>query len=429
MMLDLKDSRLAINGGRPVRVKPWLDNFTFGDEEKRAAVAAIDSGYLSKFEGSFTPDPPFSFCGGPFVQQLEQMWNDYYGVAHSVSVNSATSGLFAAIGALGLGYGDEVIVSPSTMTASSVGPLLYGAIPVFADIERRTGALDPLSVERLITTRTRCIVVVHQFGIPADMDPIMDIARRHKLKVIEDCAQAHGAKYKGRYVGTIGDIGVFSLNVNKSIQCGEGGVCTTNDRDLCYRLQLIRNHGENVVGPAEYENIVNIIGFNYRLTEIQAAIAIEQLKKLDAINRARLELVGFLHEELGRFDFLEVMDGRAGSLSTYYTYPILFRPDVARVEVERFRAALNAEGMYFIRGYKPLYQQPIYQRRLALKAGYPFAAPENRDSRPNYGPGACPMAEAMRDQLLINEYIRLPNTLDDCRDIVKAVSKLTGEEN
>jgi hypothetical protein len=150
---------------------------------------------------------------------------------------------------------------------------------------------------------------------------------------------------------------------------------------------------------------------------------------LDAINRARLELVGFLHEELGRFDFLEVMDGRAGSLSTYYTYPILFRPDVARVEVERFRAALNAEGMYFIRGYKPLYQQPIYQRRLALKAGYPFAAPENRDSRPNYGPGACPMAEAMRDQLLINEYIRLPNTLDDCRDIVKAVSKLTGEEN
>ncbi len=428
MTLDLNNPQLAINGGTPVRVKPWLDNFTLGAEEKRAAVAAIDSGYLSKFEGSFTPDPPFSFCGGPFVQQLEQIWNDYYGVAHSVSVNSATSGLFAAIGALGLGYGDEVIVSPSTMTASSVGPLLYGAIPIFADIERKTGALDPLSVERLVTPRTRCIIVVHQFGIPADMDPIMDIARRHKLKVIEDCAQAHGAKYKGRYVGTIGDIGVFSLNVNKSIQCGEGGVCTTNDQDLCYRLQLIRNHGENVVGPAGYENILNIIGFNYRLTEIQAAIAIEQVKKLDAINQARVELVEFLHEELGCFDFLEVMDGRLDAVSTYYTYPILFRPEVAGVDIERFRMALNAEGMYFIRGYMPLYLQPIYQRRLAMKAGYPFAAPENRDASTNYRLGACPMAESLRNQLLINEYIRLPNTLDDCRDIVKAVGKLAGLE-
>ncbi len=426
MPLNLKHPKLAINGGASIRTKKWLDNFSFGEEEKRAAVAAIKSGYLSMFEGSFTPDPPFSFRGGPLVQQLEAMWCDYYGVSHSVSVNSATSGLFAAIAALGIGYGDEVIVSPSTMTASSVGPLLYGAIPVFADVERKTGALDPDSIERLVTARTRCIIVVHQFGIPADMDRIMAIARRHGVKVIEDCAQAHAAKYKGRYVGTIGDIGVFSLNVNKSIQCGEGGVCTTNDDDLKYRMELVRNHAENVVGPAGYENIVNMLGFNYRLTEIQAAVAIEQFKKLDTINRARIDFVNYLNERLRQFDFLEVIEGRKDSVSTFYTYPVLFRPDVARVKVEEFRNALNAEGMYFIRGYKPLYQQPIYQRRTVFKHGYPFSAPENQGNSANYKSGACPMAEALREQLLINEYIRLPNTMEDFRDIVNAVEKLAG---
>ena len=427
MPLNLNRAQLAVNGGSPVRIKPWIDNFTFGDEEKRAAIAAIETGYLSKFEGSFTPDPPFSFRGGPFVQQLETMWSEYYGVKHCVSVNSATSGLYAAIGALGLGYGDEVIVSPSTMTASAVGPLLYGAIPVFADVERKSGALDPLSIEALVNPRTRCIIVVHQFGIPADMDPIMDIARRYNLKVIEDCAQAHAAKYKGRYVGTFGDIGVFSLNVNKSIQCGEGGVCTTNNEDLKCRLELIRNHGENVVGPAGYENIVNIIGFNYRLTEIQAAIAIEQLKKLASINIARIEFVEYLNEQLKKFDFFEVIEGREGCISTFYTYPILYRPEVGGVDIEKFRETLNSEGMYFLRGYKPLYLQPIYQKRIAFKFGYPFAAPENRNAITNYALGACPMAEALRDQLLINEYIRLPNTLEDCRDIVRALEKLAGK--
>lgn len=425
MPLNLKHSSLASNGGKPARTKKWLDNFTFGEEEKEAAVAAIESGYLSMFEGSFTPDPPFSFRGGPYVQRLEAMWSDYYGVRHSVSVNSATSGLYAAIGALGIGYGDEVIVSPSTMTASSVGPLLYGAVPVFADVERKTGALDPASVEKLVNDRTRCIIVVHQFGIPADMDRIMAIARRHDIKVIEDCAQAHAAKYRGQYVGTFGDIGVFSLNVNKSIQCGEGGMCTTNDDDLTFRLELIRNHGENVVGPAGYENIVNILGFNYRLTELQAAVAIEQFKKLDVINRARIDFVTYLNGRLRQFEFLEVIEGREDSLGTFYTYPVIFLPEVAGVSVEEFRTALNAEGMYFIRGYKPLYQQPIYQRRTVFKCGYPFSAPENRGNSANYEPGACPMAELLREQLLINEYIRLPNSLEDMRDIVTAFEKLS----
>jgi perosamine synthetase len=424
MAIDLARADLAVNGGNPVRSRPWQDNFTFGEEEKQAAVAAIETGYLSKFEGSHTADPPFSFHGGPFVQRLEQMWSDYYGSRFSVAVNSATSGLYAAIGALQLGYGDEIIVSPSTMSASSVGPLVYGAIPVFADVERKYGAIDPVSFERLITPRTRGIIVVHQFGIPADMDAIMTIAREYDIKVIEDCAQAHGAKYKGQYVGTFGDIGIFSLNVNKAIQCGEGGICTTNDPDLKYRLELIRNHGENVVGPAGYDNIVNIIGFNYRLTEIQAAIAIEQLKKLDFINEARIGYVDYLNDKLKHIDFLETVETRPECVSTFYTFPILFKPEIAGVDVEVFRQALNAEGMYFIRGYNPLYRQPIYQRQTAFKGGYPFSAPENHGHSANYRSGACPMAEFLRERLLINEYIRLPNTRADVDDIVMAIEKL-----
>ncbi|MFH1132658.1 MAG: DegT/DnrJ/EryC1/StrS family aminotransferase, partial [Pseudomonadota bacterium] len=275
MKIKLDRTELAINGGRPVRNKGWTDNFTTAEEEKRAVLRVLDSGYLSLFEGSHTPDAPFSFRGGPEVQSLETEWCTHYAVKHSVAVNSATSGLYAAIGALGIGYGDEVIVSPYTMSACALAPLIYGAIPVFADVEVDTGCLCPRSIEKLISPRTKGILVVHQFGIPADMDRIMVLARQHGIRVIEDCAQAHGALYRGKPVGTIGDIGVFSLNVNKTIQTGEGGICVTQDDDLCYRLQLIRNHGEAVVGPASYKNITNIAGFNYRMTEVVAAIARE----------------------------------------------------------------------------------------------------------------------------------------------------------
>ena len=424
--MNLRSPALAINGGTPVRNKPWLDNFTTGDEEKKAAIRALDSGYLSLFEGSHTPDAPFSFYGGPEVRSLEDMWCDYYSCKHAVSVNSATSGLYAAIGALGIGFGDEVIVSPYTMSACATAPMIYGAIPVFADVEEETGSLDPHSIERLVSPRTRAILVVHQFGIPADMDPIMEIARKNNIRVIEDCAQAHGAKYKGKSVGTIGDIGVFSLNVNKTIQTGEGGVCVTNDKDLHYRLALIRNHGEAVVGPAQYRNITNIAGFNYRLTELQAAMAKEQLKKLDTLNRKRLDLVEELNKGLDGMDFLITPKGRADCDSTYYVYPLRFIESVAGVTREEFVSALNAEGIMFYQGYvKPLYYQPLYQKKHLFKNGYPFTAPENKVCFMDYSPGICPNAERLHSkEMMINEHIRYPHTNEDIADIIAAVQKV-----
>jgi dTDP-4-amino-4,6-dideoxygalactose transaminase len=427
---------LALNGGPKVRTRPWLDNFTTGEEEKQAALAAIDTGYLSLFEGAHAPEAPFSFWGGPFVQRLETEWAAYYEVPHAVSMNSATSGLYAAIGALGIGYGDEVIVSPYTMSACAVCALVYGAIPIFADVSPRTGSLDSESIQRLVTPRTQAIVVVHQFGVPADMDPIMAIAREHRLKVIEDCAQAHGAQYKGRWVGTIGDIGVFSLNVNKTIQTGEGGICTTSDAELRYRLALIRNHGEAVVGPAEYDNITNILGFNYRLTEVAAAIGCAQLRKLDRLNETRLTHVQALSEALSAHAFLEVPPLCAhaafgerqtcGCRSTYYLYPLQF--DAGRFGAGRadFMRALAAEGLSFGLGYvPPLYLQPLYQRKQGFKHGYPWAAPENQAIRTNYERGACPAAEHLHfERMLVNEHVRPPQTREDVLDIARGIEKV-----
>jgi len=417
---------LAINGGKPVRTKPWRDNITTGEEEKQAVIEVLNSGHLSLFEGAHQPDPPFSFWGGPKVQQLESEWCEYYGAKYAVSMNSATSGLYAAIGALGIGYGDEVIVSPYTMSACAVSTLVCGAIPIFADVELETGCLDPKSIEEKITSRTRAILVVHQFGIPADMDAILQTARKHNLKIIEDCAQAHGATYKGRNVGTLGDIGVFSLNVNKTIQCGEGAVCVIDDEELRYRLALIRNHGEAVVEQAGYQNITNIVGFNFRLSEIHAAIAIEQLKKLNHFNQARIELVNYLNDRLAQHECFIVPRDRQDCHSTYYVYPLRYLPEKLGIKRARLVEILKAEGIKFSEGYvQPLYLQPIYQNKLAFKHGYPFSAPENKDSQTNYYRGACPNAERLHfAEMMINEYVRLPHTQADMEDIVKAVDKV-----
>lgn len=425
--IDLTRPELAINGGQPVRVKPWLDNFTTSEEEKQAVLRVMDSGYLSLFEGSHTPDAPFSFKGGPEVQALEYEWSDYYGIKHSISVNSATSGLYAAIGALEIGYGDEVIVSPYTMTACAIAPLVYGAIPVFADVELESGSLDPKSIIEKITPRTKAILVVHQFGIPADMDAIMAISKNHGLKVIEDCAQAHGAKYKNQFVGTIGDIGVFSFNVNKSIQTGEGGICITQDDDLAYRLQLIRNHGEAVVGPADYDNITNIVGFNYRLTELQAAIAREQLKKINSLNSIRLEYIDYLIDGLKNINFLTPLLSRDECHSTYYVMPIRFNEKMAGVTRNEFVTAVNSEGAAFFQGYvRPLYLQPLYQKRVFFKKGYPFTSPANSDCYMNYRQGICPIAEELHfSQMLINEHIRPPQNMEDIVMLLKILKKVS----
>src|SRR5438105_8235151 len=184
-------AKLAVTGGTPAARKPFADYNTIGDEEKRAVAEVLDSGVLSKFVGTWSEE----FFGGPRVQMLERAWENFFGVKHAVSMNSATSGLIAAVGAAGIGPGDEVIVSPYTMSASATCVLFYGAIPVFADIEPESFCISADTIEPLISPRTKAIIVVDLFGQTAEMRPIMELARNRGLIVIEDAAQAPGPKY------------------------------------------------------------------------------------------------------------------------------------------------------------------------------------------------------------------------------------------
>ena len=423
----MNDTRLAINGGKPVRTALWHESNAIGKEEKKAVLRVMENGRLSCFLGTYNPAPPYNFLGGPEVQLLENQMKEKIGATHVVSMNSATSCLSAAIGALGIGFGDEVIVSPYTMSACAVAPIWYGAIPVFADVEHDTGCLDPDSIRKSLSSRTKAILVIHQFGFPANMDAIMAIAKEHHLVVIEDCAQAWGAMYKGKSVGTIGDIGVFSFNVHKTIQCGEGGLCVTANKELAFRLQMIRNHGESVVEDAHYENITNIVGCNFRMTEIQAAIAQEQLKKLDALNDMRLTLVEYLSKALSHHDCLITPLPPLERSATYYVYPLRFLGSKCKsLTRNRFVDLLHAEGIRFAKGYvKPLYLLPIFQTRTAFKHGYPWSAPENRSSLPTYTKGTCPVAERLyEDEMMINLFVCPPQTKKDIHDIALAIDKV-----
>lgn len=423
----MKISSLAINGGTPVRSKPWRESNALGKEEERALLRAMKRGHLSLYQGAYKPAPPYNFLGGPEVQNLEARAASMMRAKHVVAVNSATSGLYAAVGALGLGYGDEVIVSPYTMSACAVAPLIYGAIPVFADVEESTGCLDPLSIEKCLTKRTKAIIVVHQFGIPADMQAILRMAKAHNLKIIEDCAQAWGAMIGRKWVGTFGDIGVFSFNVHKTIQCGEGGLCIARDDEVALRLRMIRNHGEAVVEAAQYGNIENVIGFNYRLTEPLAAVAQEQLKKLEKLNAGRIAMVGALHAGIARHACITPMRPRKNAKATYYVCPLRYHAErLDGTSRKRFAAMLAAEGIPFAEGYvRPLYELPIFRKKTAFTRGYPWKAPENKRSPALYKTGMCPVAERLySEEMLLQLHLCHPQTIKDVRDIARAIDKV-----
>ncbi len=262
-------STLALLGGDPVRTTRLPVDRSLGQPEREAVLRVLDRGVLSQFLGEDHPD----FYGGPEVRAAEEEFAAAFDVPHAVSTNSATTGLQTALGACGIGPGDEVIVSPFTMSASAATIVLQHAVPVFADIDPRTYCLDPSSVRRRITPRTRAIVAVDIFGQPAHWAELRAIARDAGLRIVEDAAQAAYATYRGERAGTLGDAGVLSLNYHKIIHAGEGGMILTRDPVIAKRAQLIRNHGEVVAESSGLADLTNIVGSNYRLTEIQAAIA------------------------------------------------------------------------------------------------------------------------------------------------------------
>lgn len=392
-------SELALFGGPKTVTEDFPCYNPISKEEVEAAKAVVETGILSPFLGSWNPNfRGASFYGGPKVQELEGRWKEYFGVKHAVTVNSNTSGLIAAVGAIGVEPGDEVIVSPWTMSASATSILVWNAIPVFADIEEETFNLDPASIRKNITPYTKAIMVSDIFGHPADLDAIMAIAKEHNLKVIEDCAQAPGALYRGRYAGTVADIGVFSLNYHKHIHTGEGGVCVTNNPELAERMQLIRNHAEAVVAGKGVTELSNMVGFNFRLTEIQAAIGIEQLKKLEFLVGQRVAAVSRLSKGLKNLKGLRMPVVKPNCTHVYYVCPLLFNEEDIGVSRDLIVEALEAEGVPLQCGYVNLHMLPIYQQKIAYgKKGFPWSA-EFYKGEVSYQKGICPVAEELHDK-------------------------------
>lgn len=413
-------SKLALLGGEKVRTTPFPVYRTIGEEEKRAVIEVMDSGVLSKFLGTWSPD----FYGGPRVQKLEKEWAAYFGMKHAVSVNSATSALYAAVGAAGVGPGDEVIVSPYTMVASATAALVYGGIPVFADIDPDTFCMDPKSIRERVSPRTKAIIAVDIFGHPAAFDEIMAIAREHNLVVIEDTAQAPGATYKGRWAGTLGHMGIFSLNYHKTIHSGEGGIIVTDDDYFAERLQLIRNHAEVVVDKKGVTELSNMIGFNYRMTELEAAIASEQLKKLESLVTPRVAHANYLTERLKDIPGITppavMPDVRHG----YYVYSIKYDAGESGVHRDRIVEALRAEGIPCGAGYvRPIYLEPMYQKRIGFgSSGYPFTL---ADKSVSYERGICPVCEQMHfEQLISFDACHANLTEADLDDFVRGIEKV-----
>ena len=420
--MTTKTTTLAINGGVPVRTQPFPTYRTIGEEEKTAVMEVLDSGILSKFLGTWSPD----FYGGTRVQTLEREWAEYFRVRHAVSMNSATSGLYAAVGAAGVGPGDEVIVSPYTMSASAAAAIVYGAIPVFADIDPDIFCLSAESIRSRITPRTKAIIAVDIFGHPADMDEIMAIAAEHGLTVIEDAAQAPGATYRGRYAGTLGHMGVFSLNYHKTIHSGEGGVVVTDDARLAERLQMIRNHAEAVAKGKGETDLVNLVGFNYRMGEIEAAIASEQLKKLERLVVPRVEAADYLTSRLKGLPGITPPVVRPDVRHGYYIYCFRFDGRKAGLSRDRFIDALKAEGIPVGKGYvEPLYLQPMYQRRIALgRDGFPFTSSPYTGSV-SYEKGLCPIAERMHfEELISGDVCHAAMTRADLDDFIDGIAKV-----
>jgi dTDP-4-amino-4,6-dideoxygalactose transaminase len=428
-------TKLAILGGNKIRTKPFPAPNTIGNEEKKAVMSVLDSGVLSRFLGVWHND----FYGGEQVQQFERNWAEYVNVKFAVSVNSAASGLLAAIGAAGVAPGDEVIVTPYTMSASATAIVNYGGVPVFADLDDDIYCLEPKSIESKITPRTKAIMVVHIFGHPADMDEILAIAKKHNLVVIEDAAQAPGAIYKGKKVGGLGGMTVFSLNYHKHIHTGEGGMVTTNNAEYAERLQLIRNHGESVVGDKGVKNISNTFGYNLRMTEISAAIGIEQLKKLPTLLDQRIINADFLSKEIAKFPGIKSPKVKPGCRHVYYIQPFRFDERVVGVPRDQFIDAVNAElptaedrdWTLMSGGYvKPLYLLPMFQQQIAFgTSGFPFKSPHYKGVA-NYNKGICPVVERIDEkEIMCTEFMRPPSTLEDMKDVVKAFEKVYENRN
>ena len=321
-----------------------------GDEEKKAVCSVLDSGMLAQ---------------GPKVKEFEESFANFIGTKFAVATSSGTTALCAALHGLGIKQGDEVITTSFTFIATSNSILDCGAKPVFVDIDPKTFNIDPKKIIQKITPNTKALLIVHLFGQSCDVQPILDICKKHSLKLIEDCCQAHGAEYLGKKVGSFGDCGVFSFYPTKNMTTCEGGMIVTNDEKLKEACKLYRDHGSKVRYYHE------TIGFNLRMTDVSAAIGIVQLKKLNQFNQKRIEHAAKLTNGLKSIKGLITPHTPPNVLHVFNQYTIRVSQEFSTSRdalIEKLKAAGIGANIYYP---VPIHKQPFYQ-----KLGYADTLPE-----------------------------------------------------
>jgi perosamine synthetase len=385
---------LAINGGPKVRERPYPPWPVLGEDDLLGVTEVLASGELTQLTGGT-------------VAAFEEAFAAWNGAQHCVATSSGTAAIHTVLAALDIGHGDEVIVPAHTFIASATPILHQRATPVFADVDEHTFCLSPESVAERITERTKAIIAVHLNGHPADMEALLALAQQRGIAVIEDAAQAHGAMYRGRKVGTIAHAGCFSFWEDKIITTGgEGGCVVTDDYSLAERMRRIRHHGE---GPVETERAYYHLelGYNYRLSSLHAAVGLVQLERLDRYLEARRRNAAYLSGRLSEIDAVEPPFVAPQALHSYYKYICRLLPE-AGVEIDELVRAVAAEGVPISRRYPtPLTKQPVFR-----EAGY--------------GGLPCPVAERLAGELFT--LLVHPTVAEaDLVDVVTAIRKVIGQ--
>jgi len=394
MIADVE--KLAIEGGVPVRQTmlpyghQWLD-----DEDIAAVVEVLRSDWLTT---------------GPKVDEFERAFAEIVGVREAVAVSSGTAALHAAMYAIGIGPGDEVIVPAMTFVASANCVVFQGGVPVFADVDPDTLLLDPAQVEAKITPRTKAIIAVDYAGQPCDYDALRAVANRHGLALVADACHALGGSYKGRPVGSLADLSVFSFHPVKHITTGEGGMITTDDPQLARRMRIFRNHGittdhrqREQQGSWFYEMVD--LGYNYRITDIQCALGLSQLRKLPAWVKRRQEIAQRYKAAFAEVPAVRPLGVHAQVSHAYHLYVIRFDVTRLRANREQIFAALRAEGIGVNVHYIPVHLHPFYREHFGTK------------------PGMCPVAETAYEQIIsLPIFPQMADT--DVQDVIRAVRKV-----
>ncbi len=400
--------KLALLGGKPVRSEPFPSWPVIGESDEKALAAVLRSKRWNRI-------------GGSYVERFERTWAEQTGARHCVATSSGTSALLTSLNALEIGPGDEVIIPPYTFVATLNVVLLQHALPVFVDTDRETFQMDARKLEAAITKRTRCILPVHIGGGVADLDLILQVARKHKLRVVEDACQAHFAEWRGRKVGTWGDLGCFSFQASKNLNSGEGGAILSNDSELIEICRSFHNQGRGAQGSG-FSYVRN--GDNRRLTEFQGALLLTQLERLEEQSRTREQNAAYLTKLLGEIPGIKPARSYDGcTRNAYHLY--MFRYDPAKFSSlprEQFLKALRAEGIPCSPGYAPLNKEPFLKATLHSRAfRYIYSAKEIAHLEER---NQCPENDRLCQEAVWLTQNMLLGTKQDMDQIAEAIRKI-----